>query len=88
MYLISYDLRKARNYEPLWQVLREWKASRLLESLWLAELKGPASEIRRILTSYIDNDDGLGIIELKAPFDWATIRCQKLGTEWLKARSP
>jgi hypothetical protein len=88
MYLISYDLRKIRNYEPLWKVLRDWNSVRLLESLWLTELTGPAEAIRNLLTAYIDNDDGIIVIELKADFQWATLRCQPAGLQWLKAHSP
>ena len=88
MYVISYDLRKARNYEPLWKQLRDWGAERLLESFWLADLKGPAQTVRDLLIKHIDNDDGIAVIELKPNFDWGTLRCQAGGTQWLKARSP
>jgi hypothetical protein len=88
MYLISYDLRKVRNYEPLWKVLRDWKSVRLLESLWLTELLGPAPTIRDLLQPYIDGDDGIAVLELMPNFDWATLRCQPAGTNWLKAHRP
>lgn len=45
LYVISYDLRKARNYEPLLKQLRNWGCARLLESMWLGELRGPAETI-------------------------------------------
>jgi hypothetical protein len=87
-YLISYDLRRVRNYEPLWKQLRDWGAVRLLESLWLAELRGPSDTVRQLLTNYIDSDDGLTVISLEAGTNWSTIRCQPAGVSWLKAHFP
>jgi hypothetical protein len=88
LFLISYDLRRQRNYQPLYDCLNNWKAARLLESLWLAELVGPADTVRDILTGLIDDDDAVAVIELKAPFNWATMRTQPTGTAWLKSKSP
>jgi hypothetical protein len=88
LYVISYDLRKQRTYEPLWKALREWKAAKLLESFWLAELTGPAGTIRDILKAHIDHDDGLVVLELRPNFDWAYVRALKGGTDWLQRQSP
>lgn len=87
-YVISYDLRKQRNYQPLYNCFAQWKAVRLLESLWLAELVGPAQAVRDILKTHIDGDDGLVILELKPNFDWATVKAMQAGANWLKAKSP
>jgi len=87
-YLITYDLRKVRNYQPLYDALAQWKAVRLLESVWLAELQGPSATIRQILATHIDKDDGIAIIELAGQFDWATLRVPVAASNWLKARSP
>lgn len=87
-YLITYDLRKERNYRKLYECLEQWKAVALLESVWLADLKGPASEVRRILQSHMDHNDGLAVLELKSQFDWATYKVPALASGWLKARSP
>lgn len=54
MFMVSYDLRKQRNYQPLYDILIKWKAVRALESLWLAELKGNAAEIRDVLMGAAD----------------------------------
>jgi hypothetical protein len=88
LFIISYDLRRQRNYQPLYDCLNNWKAARLLESFWLAELVGPADTVRDILTGLIDDDDAVAVIELKAPFNWATMRTQPIGTAWLKSKSP
>lgn len=83
-YLISYDLRKQRNYQPLYKQLSDWHAQKLLESLWLAELRGPAEAIVNILKTLTDQDDGLAVIEIKPGSDWANIRALAPGTQWLR----
>jgi hypothetical protein len=88
MYMISYDLRKVRNYEPLWAQLRAWECKRVLESLWLADLRGPAAAIRDILLSHTDGDDGVLVVQLQSDFDWAFARVRQGGASWLQSHSP
>ena len=89
LFLISYDFHRVKKYERLYEVLEtKWKAKRLLESLWLAELKGPASEILRLLRAVIDSDDSLVVIELRGNFDWHTIRARPPGVALLRKYSP
>lgn len=73
LYLISYDLRRARNYGGLYELLAYWGARKLLESVWLADLAGPANVIRDIIVNTCDADDGIAVIELHPPFEWATM---------------
>ena len=87
-FLITYDLRKQRNYQPLYDLLRQWKAARLLESVWLAELAGPAATVRDLIRQRTDADDAVAVIELKAGFNWATIHCEPAGNQMLKRISP
>ncbi len=87
-FVITYDLRKRRNYQPLYDALKKWKAVPLLESVWLVQLKGPAVEIRDILATFMDNDDGLAVLELRPGFDWAVRRVWTSAANWLKTRSP
>ena len=87
-FIISYDLRTQRNYQPLYNRLTKWNAARLLKSLWLAELAGPAEAVRDILRKVADADDGVVVIELVGAFDWATFKAQLAGVAWLKAKSP
>lgn len=87
-FLITYDLRKVRNYQPLYDALNNWKAVRLLESVWLVDLKGPAQTVRDLLAQFIDRDDGIAVLELRPGFDWATLRVTNAANAWLKARSP
>jgi hypothetical protein len=37
-FIISYDLKKAKNYPAVWNLLERSGAVRLLESLWLLAL--------------------------------------------------
>jgi hypothetical protein len=87
-FIIGYDLRNQRNYQPLYNRLTKWNAARLLDSLWLAELAGSAEAVRDILRNVADADDGVVVIELVGAFDWATFKAQLTGVAWLKAKSP
>lgn len=82
-FIISYDLRKARNYQPVWSALESWGAVRLLESLWVVSLNSGTAQIRDALQSLVDNDDGVAVIELKPGSDWSTLNAQRAGAAWL-----
>lgn len=82
-YLITYDLHNRRNYLPLYQLMASWNATRLTESLWLANLKGPAADIRDIVASTLDNDDTVAVIQIQHGSDWATIRVKPAASTWL-----
>lgn len=71
-YMISYDLRGARNYVPLINQLQAWGCIKPLESLWLGNLIGGAAAIRDQLRVHMDADDGLMVCEIKTTHDWAT----------------
>lgn len=88
LYLMSYDLRKVRNYAALHKQLNAWSAQRVLESVWLAQLTGPAEKVHEILRTHIDGDDGLFVIELSSHAEWATIRVKPEGLRWLRAHIP
>ena len=65
-FVISYDLHKARVYEPVWRKLESWGAVRLLESLWVVTLNNSVGEVRSGLQQVVDNDDGIAVLELKS----------------------
>lgn len=90
LFLISYDLRApGRNYPSLYEALAQWKAVRLLESVWLADLPaGRAEPIRDSLQRHLDANDWLAVIELPPGIDWATHLCAKPGVDKLKLNSP
>lgn len=73
LYLITYDLRKqGRNYQGLYNVFTQWNAVSLLQSVWLAQLRGPATEVRNILKAHLDANDGIAVLNTQNPPDWAT----------------
>lgn len=90
LYLITYDLRApGRNYDSLHRLLgTTWKGKKLAESVWVASLKGPASAVRDFIRTTIDRNDRVVVIELKAPFDWASIHGLTGGVQLLRAHSP
>lgn len=87
-FVVSYDLRKQRNYQPLYDKFAEWGAVRALESFWLVDVTGRAEHVRDALRALIDSDDGLLVVELKPNFDWALLRTLNGASDWLKSRSP
>ena len=66
LYVISYDLRKpGRNYQTLWDALRQMQARRVLESVWVATLAatGQGQAIFNTLNPHTDVNDGLIVFE-------------------------
>jgi len=82
-YLITYDAHKVRHYHGLYRLMGSWHATRLTESLWMANLLGPASVIRDIVAATLDNDDSVAVIQLQQGTDWATSRIHPAATAWL-----
>lgn len=88
LYLISYDAHRERHYDRLYDLMASWSAARLHKSLWLAELRGPAETVRDIVAGTLDADDSVAVVELVTLSEWATIRAEQAGVEWLKRHLP
>lgn len=72
LYFLSYDLRKARNYQPLYDELARFNATRVLESLWaFKRINTSCAALREHFKQFIDRDDGLVVTEV---VDWATYK--------------
>lgn len=70
LFFISYDLRKQRNYQTLYDKLSEFSAVRILESTWcFNRINTNCAELRDYFKQFIDSDDGLCVTEV---VDWAT----------------
>ncbi|MGK4923316.1 hypothetical protein ACSLUB_12355 [Bordetella hinzii] len=70
LYFLSYDLRKTRNYQPLYDELAKFNATRVLESLWaFRRVDTNCAKLRDYFKQFIDADDGLIVIEA---IDWAS----------------
>ena len=81
-FIISYDLRNQRNYEELYNAIKEyWVWAKVLESLWIVKTSYNSSEIYDYLSQYIDNDDGLIVIKSWREAKWSNVNCSN---EWLK----
>lgn len=72
LFFLDYDLRKQRNYQPLYDALKQLNAVRVLESTWCLKLVDVnASALRDHFRQYVDHDDGLCVTQVA---DWATWR--------------
>lgn len=82
-YLITYDNKPPRNYAALYQLMASWGAVRLADSVWLANLQGPAPVIRDIVMGKLQFNDLVAVVELKHGADWATVNTSPAATAWL-----
>lgn len=48
-FLITYDNHPPRNYIALYRLMAAWKAERLAQSVWLANLDADAGTVRDIV---------------------------------------
>lgn len=72
LFFITYDLRKSRNYQSLYDELEKFNAVRILESTWcFNRLNTNAKGLRDYFKKFIDADDGLMISDVT---DWASIK--------------
>lgn len=82
-FLITYDLRKKRDYEAIYKKMNAWKAVQLLESVWLARLNGTAGQVAEALRKVADFDDGIAVVEIAKGADWAVVEPIEGGHRWL-----
>lgn len=81
-YLISYDLRNARDYESLYDAIRSYGTyAHVLESTWAIKTDKSAVEVRDHLTGFIDSDDGIFVVKSAQEAAWRKAICKD---EWLK----
>ncbi|QXB02777.1 hypothetical protein [Aeromonas sp. FDAARGOS 1416] len=70
LFFLNYDLRKQRNYQPLYDELAKYNAVRILESMWCFKRINTNSEkLRDYFKQFIDADDGICVSEVN---EWAT----------------
>lgn len=76
LYTISYDLRKKRDYQKLYDELENLGAKRCLRSFWIVKRTGTTTVgLRDYLRNFIDEDDGLFIAAL-GDGDWASFKVE------------
>ena len=70
LYFLTYDLRKSRNYQAVYDELESFNAVRILESTWcFKRINTSAKGLRDHFSQYVDSDDGLIVSEVT---DWAS----------------
>lgn len=70
LYFLTYDLRKSRNYQALYDELNNFNAVRVLESTWcFNRVNTNAAGLRQYFERIIDSDDGLIVSEVS---DWSS----------------
>ena len=84
LYAVSYDLHNKRDYQPIWDGLREVGGKKLLESLWLIDVDDEAADVKDWMKMLLDGDDSVAVVELQSSADWATYKAQQDGNEWLE----
>jgi hypothetical protein len=68
--LIGCDLRSPCRHRPLQALRAEWRASQLLESVWLASLGGgTAAAVRNALRGAVAEEDPVAVVGLRPGSD-------------------
>ena len=85
VYQVNYDLRKQRNYEPLYERLKSYGTySHSLDSTWIIVTDQTARQIRDYLYAVMDGDDGLLVTRLQG--EWASVGLRESTDQWLEKR--
>ena len=80
-YLVSYDLRKVRDYRSLNEAINTYSVkAKILESFWAIVTTKTAVQLRDHLRQHIDGDDGLFVCLSGKEAAWVGIST----SEWLK----
>lgn len=81
-YIISYDLRKTRDYESLYSAIKMYGTwARILESLWAIKTNQTVTQVRDHLQRYMDKDDRVFVTLSSGVAAWDKVLCRD---EWLK----
>lgn len=81
-YIISYDLRKKRDYEALIDAIKAYGTwGHITESTWAVVTSTSAVDVRDNLTPYMDADDRLFIVKSGVEAAWVNVISRN---EWLK----
>lgn len=74
LYFLDYDLRKQRNYQPLYDELTALGAVRVLQSTWCFNRSNTSpSNLRDHFRQFIDNDDAVCVTEVSNWATWKTL---------------
>lgn len=82
-YIISYDLRKVRDYQDLYSTIKQYGTwAKILESLWAVKTTHNMEQVRNTLQKCMDTDDGIFVTLSSGVAAWDKVICKD---EWLKA---
>ncbi|WP_177421020.1 hypothetical protein [endosymbiont of Lamellibrachia barhami] len=84
VYQISYDLRKQRNYDALYERIKAYPWCHVLESNWVITTQQSAEQVRDNLAQVMDQDDGLLVTRLSGEAAWRNLGGQI--SQWLKEK--
>ena len=83
-YIVGYDLHHDRNYQPIWDLLKGWGGTRLVEALWVVTTNLPAEQIRQALYNATGQRDSVAVVELQPGSNWSTVGVPTAGNDWLR----
>ena len=70
LYFLEYDLRKSRDYQRLYDALKNVGAVRMLESSWCFRYANTnCVQLRDFFKQFVDGDDAIVVSQVT---DWAT----------------
>jgi len=70
--LVTYDLKKpGRNYEPVWNYLKQFTYCKGLESVWLLDTTMTTAQVRDGMLSLVDNNDRVFVCRIQNQ-SWAS----------------
>jgi hypothetical protein len=84
-YIVGYDLHYDRDYTPIWDTLKSWGFTRLVEALWIGTVNLSANQIRDTLYNATGGRDSVAVVELKAGSWWACQGVPDAAVAWLRA---
>lgn len=85
-YIITYDLRKFRNYDALYNAIKSYGTwGKITESTWAIVTYQNTAQIRDYLLNFIDNDDRLFVIKSGGEAAWQNAIAEN---NWLQQHLP
>lgn len=82
-FIITYDTHFGRNYQALYDAMKEHRGVRLAESVWGIVLNNNPHEVRDWARSLLDDDDTIVVIQLRPEPNWASWYASDDATEWM-----
>lgn len=86
IYLVSYDKKKDKNYQPIWNALKGVGGHRVLESLWLINVTNQPQQVLDWISEFGDGDDSFIVAAINKS-NLKTLRPYQGTTKWLEANA-